>query len=56
MKQRYFRLPWSRHKYSQRALFRLLLAELTEVSECLIDRRSKRLQVKQQLKGVIRDI
>lgn len=56
MKQRYFRLPWSRNKYSQRKLYRLLLIELTDVEECLTDRRLKRLQTKHQIKEVIKSV
>jgi hypothetical protein len=53
MKQRYFRLPWSRLRLSQRRLYRLALTELQERSECLTDRRVKRLEVKHQLKEVV---
>lgn len=54
MKPKYFRLPWSRMKYSQRALFRLLLSELQDAGECLTDRRAKRLETKLQLREVAR--
>lgn len=56
MKQRYFRLPWCRLRLTQRGLFRILLRELQEESECLTDRRMKRLAVKRQLKEVMRNV
>ena len=54
LKQKYFRLPWCRLNLTQRKLYRMLLTELQDESECLVERRLKRLQSKQQLKQIVR--
>lgn len=54
MKQRYFRLPWSRLRYSGRSLYRLALSDMQEASEALKDRRCTRQEAKVRLRMVSR--
>lgn len=50
MKQRYFRLPWSRLRRSARSLYREVVRELDDPQAVVSDRRLKRSQLKLALR------